>query len=120
MSLPRSRAPRSDMGPWPMASILRCCSTGSKPNASRASRSACVGENITARSPATHSYGGPTLLEQLEGIEVNEAGADEAFRFPVQWVNRPDSSFRGYAGTIAGGTARAGDHVVVARTGGAA
>jgi bifunctional enzyme CysN/CysC len=79
--------------------------------------SARFGDNITARSPATSCYAGPTLLEHLESIEVNEAGAREAFRFPVQWVNRPDSSFRGYAGTIAGGTARAGDHVVVARTG---
>ena len=79
--------------------------------------SARFGENITARSPATPWYAGPTLLEHLEGIEVNEAGACQAFRFPVQLVSRPDSSFRGYAGTIAGGTARAGDPVVVARTG---
>jgi bifunctional enzyme CysN/CysC len=79
--------------------------------------SARFGDNMTVRSPATPWYAGPTLLEHLEGIEANEAGAREAFRFPIQWVNRPDSSFRGYAGTIAGGTARAGAHVVVARTG---
>jgi bifunctional enzyme CysN/CysC len=79
--------------------------------------SARFGKNITARSPATPWYAGPSLLEHLEAVEVNEARTHEAFRFPVQWVNRPDSSFCGYAGTIAGGTARAGDHVVVARTG---
>jgi bifunctional enzyme CysN/CysC len=75
------------------------------------------GDNVILRSPATPWYCGPTLLEHLEGMEVHEAGALGAFRFPVQWVNRPDSSFRGYAGTIAGGTARAGEPVVVARSG---
>ena len=68
--------------------------------------SARFGENITTRSPAMPWYAGPTLLEHLETIDANEVRTHEAFRFPVQWVNRPDSSFRGYAGTIAGGTAQ--------------
>jgi bifunctional enzyme CysN/CysC len=57
-------------------------------------------------------YSGPTLLELLETIEVRSVqGAD--FRMPVQWVSRPDQSFRGYSGTICGGRVRCGDDVVV-------
>ena len=62
-------------------------------------------------------YGGPTLLAHLEQIEVADGTAGKPFRLPVQWVNRPDASFRGYVGTVASGSVRAGDPVVVARTG---
>ncbi|MCC6981774.1 MAG: sulfate adenylyltransferase subunit CysN [Bauldia sp.] len=79
--------------------------------------SARFGDNVIGASPDTPWYEGPTLLDHLESVEIAEAGAAGAFRFPVQWVNRPDLSFRGYAGTLAGGSVRPGDPVVVARTG---
>jgi bifunctional enzyme CysN/CysC len=60
------------------------------------------------------------LLEHLETVKVADASTTGPFRFPVQWVNRPDATFRGYAGTLAGGSAGAGDEVVVARSGEAA
>ena len=80
--------------------------------------SARHGDNVTAPGTNMPWYRGPTLIEHLEGIDLGE---DEAlakpFRFPVQWVNRPDLTFRGYAGTVASGAVRAGDEIVVARTG---
>jgi bifunctional enzyme CysN/CysC len=79
--------------------------------------SARHGDNVIARSENTPWYRGPALLEFLETVEVENADARRPFRFPVQWVNRPDPSFRGYAGTIAGGSVKPGDEVVVARTG---
>ena len=70
------------------------------------------GDNVGMRSANMEWYDGPVLLDLLERIEVQRVhGAD--FRMPVQWVNRPDQSFRGYAGTICGGRVRIGDEVVV-------
>ncbi len=82
--------------------------------------SARHGDNVIAPSPRTPWYGGPTLLAHLEQIEVSEGAAERPFRLPVQWVNRPNAGFRGYAGTVASGTVRPGDPIVVARTGQAA
>ena len=79
--------------------------------------SARFGDNVIAKSENTSWYRGPALLEYLETVEVANGDVRRAFRFPVQWVNRPDASFRGYAGTIAGGSVEPGDNVVVARTG---
>jgi bifunctional enzyme CysN/CysC len=79
--------------------------------------SARFGDNVIGPSENTPWYKGPTLLDHLETVEVAEVGATGAFRFPVQWVNRPNLAFRGYAGTLAGGMVRPGDHVAVARTG---
>ena len=79
--------------------------------------SARQGDNVIAPSPRTPWYGGPTLLAHLEEIEVADAAADKPFRLPVQWVNRPNARFRGYAGTVASGAVRPGDRIVVARTG---
>jgi len=70
------------------------------------------GDNIGARSACMTWYGGPALLELLETIDVKPVEAAD-FRLPVQWVNRPDPSFRGYAGTICGGRVRTGDEVIV-------
>jgi len=76
--------------------------------------SALRGDNITERSDAMPWYAGPTLLEYLEGVEVDQERMQDApFRLPVQWVNRPSSDFRGFAGTIAGGRVEPGDRVVV-------
>jgi bifunctional enzyme CysN/CysC len=74
--------------------------------------SALLGENVTARTGLTPWYGGPTLLEHLERVDV-DAPPRTTFRMPVQWVCRPDLNFRGYAGTIAGGSVSAGDRVRV-------
>ncbi|WP_333677098.1 sulfate adenylyltransferase subunit CysN [Dyella sp.] len=70
------------------------------------------GDNVGRRSVEMTWYSGPTLLELLETIEVKPAQAAD-FRMPVQWVNRPDQSFRGYAGTICGGRVRVGDEILV-------
>ncbi len=79
--------------------------------------SARFGDNITKPSPNTPWYRGPTLLHQLETIDVESVTEAEPFRFPVQWVNRPNLDFRGYAGTVVSGRINAGDPVVVATTG---
>ncbi len=76
------------------------------------------GDNITSRSDNTPWYNGPTLLEQLETVEVlNALDADQPFRLPVQWVNRPNLDFRGFAGLIASGSVRPGDDVRVLPSG---
>ncbi len=74
--------------------------------------SALKGDNVLSRSEALPWYDGSTLLEHLEHVEV-QAAPSEAFRFPVQWVSRPDHTFRGYAGTVASGRVRPGDAVIV-------
>ncbi len=72
------------------------------------------GDNVVARSEQMPWYAGPTLLEYLEGVEVEEGRMRaRPFRLPVQWVNRPDSGFRGFAGTIVGGEVRPGDPIRV-------
>ncbi|WP_420411329.1 sulfate adenylyltransferase subunit CysN [Roseibium sp.] len=76
--------------------------------------SARYGDNVTAKSDHLAWYAGPTLLEHLETIEVGEHELDAPFRFPVQWVNRPNLDFRGYSGTIASGKVAVGDEIVVA------
>ncbi|CAG4907805.1 unnamed protein product [Acidocella sp. C78] len=78
--------------------------------------SARHGDNVVHRSARMPWHGGPTLLEHLETIEPGGTSTGP-FRFPVQWVNRPDADFRGYAGTLAGGEVRPGDEVVVAASG---
>ena len=74
--------------------------------------SALNGDNVLSRSEAMSWYRGPALLEHLESVDV-DAKRSEAFRFPVQWVSRPDQNFRGYAGTVVGGSVRPGDPVIV-------
>ena len=79
--------------------------------------SARFGDNVTTSSTNTPWYRGPSLLHYLETIDVDSETARKPFRFPVQWVNRPNLDFRGYAGTVASGTINIGDSVVVARSG---
>ncbi len=79
--------------------------------------SALRGDNITARSEHTPWYDGPTLMGYLETIEVDDDREHGPFRLPVQWVNRPDLNFRGFSGTIVGGTVRVGDAVRVVPAG---
>ncbi|MBO6758653.1 MAG: sulfate adenylyltransferase subunit CysN [Roseibium sp.] len=76
--------------------------------------SARFGDNVTVKSDRMPWYDGPALLEHLEAVEVGEHELDAPFRFPVQWVNRPNLDFRGYSGTIASGRVSVGDELVVA------
>ena len=73
--------------------------------------SALAGTNMTERSPETPWYDGPSLIEYLETVEIEDARAAAPFRMPVQWVSRPNLDFRGFAGQIASGAVRAGDKV---------
>jgi bifunctional enzyme CysN/CysC len=75
--------------------------------------SALRGDNVFMASDNTPWYQGPTLMEVLETVDVNQDLASSPFRMPVQWVNRPNADFRGYSGTIASGTIAPGDAVVV-------
>jgi bifunctional enzyme CysN/CysC len=79
--------------------------------------SARYGDNVIDKSARTPWYGGQTLLGHLETVKVEDGSGLKPFRFPVQWVNRPNAAFRGYAGTVASGNVHPGDTVVVARTG---
>jgi bifunctional enzyme CysN/CysC len=78
--------------------------------------SAINADNLVVPSPNTPWYTGKPLLEYLENVQV-ERKEDAAFAMPVQWVNRPDHDFRGYAGTIAGGRIAPGSEVVVLPSG---
>ena len=75
------------------------------------------GDNLLAGSDRTPWYTGPSLLDALEAAPIPEPGSMVPMRFPVQWVNRPHQDFRGFVGTLASGTARAGDAVVVLPSG---
>jgi bifunctional enzyme CysN/CysC len=76
------------------------------------------GDNIASKSDATPWYVGPTLMDHLETVEIDEDRLRQAaFRLPVQWVNRPDLNFRGFSGLIASGTVRPGDRLRVLPSG---
>jgi bifunctional enzyme CysN/CysC/sulfate adenylyltransferase subunit 1 len=79
--------------------------------------SALAGDNVVERSERTPWYSGPSLLEHLETAPVAAAPRTRAFRFPVQYVVRPDASFRGFAGQIASGVVRPGDVVTALPSG---
>jgi bifunctional enzyme CysN/CysC len=78
--------------------------------------SALKGDNITERSPSTTWYQGPTLMGYLDTVEIQPYQNDQAV-FPVQWVNRPDSNFRGFSGTLAQGQINTGDEIRVTASG---
>jgi bifunctional enzyme CysN/CysC len=75
--------------------------------------SALTGDNIIAPSERMPWYVGPTLLEHLEDVDTHVADSDRPFRLPVQWVNRPDHTFRGFSGTLMNGPIAPGDAVRV-------
>jgi bifunctional enzyme CysN/CysC len=79
--------------------------------------SARFGENVTEKSTRMPWYHGPTLIEYLELVDISEARAERPFRFPVQWVNRPNSDFRGFSGTVVSGSIAPGDTVLVTGSG---
>jgi bifunctional enzyme CysN/CysC len=74
--------------------------------------SALTGKNI-ATSGGCQWYSGPTLLQYLETVDVDDADVRRSLRLPVQYVNRPNSEFRGYCGSVASGDVRVGDKVRV-------
>lgn len=79
--------------------------------------SARDGDNVTRSSENFAWYEGPTLLSHLEGLDITKDAIDQPFRMAVQWVNRPNADFRGFAGTVASGQIAPGDGVVVAGSG---
>ncbi len=74
--------------------------------------SALAGDNVVTRSAHTRWYHVPTFLEHLETVPIHVETISDAVRFPVQYVIRPDASFRGFAGQVASGVIRPGDPVV--------
>jgi len=80
--------------------------------------SALRGDNMTAHGTAMPWYRGPTLMQLLEAAEVDDTRLQSLpMRLPVQWVNRPNLDFRGFAGLLASGTLRPGDRVRVQPSG---
>jgi bifunctional enzyme CysN/CysC len=73
--------------------------------------SALQGDNVTEPSPRTPWYRGPALMEHLESLEIEPELHGGPFRMPVQWVNRPNQDFRGFAGMISSGEVKKGDRV---------
>ena len=80
--------------------------------------SSLAGDNITSSSGNTSWYEGPSLISHLETVEIDATDAQQRpFRMPVQWVNRPNLDFRGFAGLISHGRVRPGDAVRVLPSG---
>ncbi len=75
--------------------------------------SAVVGDNVVERSARMPWYRAPALLEHLESVPLADDAAGRPFRMPVQWVNRPNHEFRGFAGLICSGSVRPGDRLRV-------
>jgi len=76
------------------------------------------GDNIVSASGATGWYDGPSLIEHLDTVPLDvQSDAGKSFRMPVQWVNRPNQNFRGFAGQLASGTVKSGDEVRILPSG---
>jgi sulfate adenylyltransferase large subunit len=79
--------------------------------------SALLGDNLRRRSARMSWYRGPTLLDYLDTVETDGSSPKQAFRMPVQLVNRPSPDFRGFSGLIVGGAVRPGNKVCVLPSG---
>ncbi len=79
--------------------------------------SALEGDNVATPSEKMSWYTGPTLLDVLETVNIINIREQQPMRFPVQYVNRPNLDFRGYAGTLASGSIRVGQKVKVLPSG---
>ena len=79
--------------------------------------SALHGDNVIVGSETMPWYEGNCLLDVLEKVEIEDVSSVLPFRLPVQWVNRPNSGFRGFSGTVCSGTSRIGDLVEVVPSG---
>jgi len=75
--------------------------------------SAVNGDNVFTRSDRMPWYTGPSLMDHLETVPIEQEPAGGAFRMPVQWVNRPNQDFRGFAGVVSSGSVSVGDRLVV-------
>jgi bifunctional enzyme CysN/CysC len=78
--------------------------------------SALKGDNMTQRSANTAWYRGPTLMGYLDTVQIKPQTLGK-FVLPIQWVNRPDSNFRGVSGTVAQGQVKVGDEIRVTLSG---
>jgi sulfate adenylyltransferase subunit 1 len=79
--------------------------------------SALRGDNVVTASEHMPWYAGPTLMQLLDSVGQDPVEAFSAFRFPVQYVNRPNATFRGYSGTVAAGRIQPGDAVLALPSG---
>lgn len=79
--------------------------------------SALDGDNVVDKSENTPWYNGKPMLELLDSMDINKEQKAANFRFPVQYVNRPNLDFRGFCGTIASGSVKAGDEITVLPSG---
>lgn len=79
--------------------------------------SALKGDNVVNRSERAPWYHGQSLMEILESVEIAGDRNFDDLRFPVQYVNRPNLNFRGFAGTLASGIVRKGDEIAVLPSG---
>ena len=75
------------------------------------------GDNLVSRGTRSPWYEGPTLVECLESITLDQGGDSPGLRLPVQYVNRPDADFRGYCGRLSGGAASVGQRVRIVPSG---
>ena len=73
--------------------------------------SALIGDNVVKKSENTPWYNGQTIMEYLETVEISNQKTLQSFRMPVQWVNRPNSNFRGFSGLISSGKINSGDKI---------
>ncbi|MCP5326048.1 MAG: sulfate adenylyltransferase subunit CysN [Oceanospirillaceae bacterium] len=79
--------------------------------------SALDGDNVVNRSERSPWYKGQTLMEMLNTVEINAEKNYQNFRYPVQYVNRPNLDFRGFCGTVASGTIRPGEEIMALPSG---
>jgi len=79
--------------------------------------SALDGDNVVNKSQHTPWYGGKSLLELLDTMNIDKNVKEEEFRFPVQYVNRPNLDYRGFCGTIVSGSIKVGDDITVLPSG---
>ncbi len=79
--------------------------------------SARFGDNVSSGSERTPWYSGPHLLDYLETVDVEDDCAASPFRMPVQWVNRPNADFRGFAGMVVSGSVKPNDEIAVLPSG---
>ncbi|HGN1708065.1 TPA: sulfate adenylyltransferase subunit CysN [Providencia rettgeri] len=79
--------------------------------------SALDGDNIVNSSERLAWYQGETLLSILENVQVEQKASEQAMRFPVQYVNRPNLDFRGYSGTLSSGIVQVGQAIKVLPSG---
>lgn len=75
--------------------------------------SALKGDGVTSLSKRIGWYSGPTILEYLENVNISDDIVLNPPRLPIQWVNRPHSSFRGFSGLLQSGLLSVGDSVTI-------